>query len=225
MSNQIGTLNEKPLHAALKEWYAEPGDILEAAMDGYVIDIVRGDLLIEIQTRHFSAIKKKLSRLVEDHRVRLLYPIAKEKWIVKPAEDGTTIRRKSPRRGKYQDVFFELIRIPELFNHPNLSLELLLIQEEEVRRHDSKRAWRRGGWVTEERHLLQVLDRKRYENPLDFLEFLPADLPDRFTTTDIANMSGIPRRMTTRMAYCLRKMGAIEEVGKQGNSFLYRKAK
>ena len=26
MSSQIGSLNEKPLHAALKQWYAEPGD-------------------------------------------------------------------------------------------------------------------------------------------------------------------------------------------------------
>jgi hypothetical protein len=59
----IGVLNEKPLHAALKQWYAQPGDGLEVTVDGFVIDIVRGHQLIEIQTGHFAAIKKKLSTL------------------------------------------------------------------------------------------------------------------------------------------------------------------
>ena len=77
----IGTLNEKPLHAALKAWYAQPGDQLEAKVDGYIIDIVRGDLLVEIQTRNFAAIKRKLLALVPHHPVQLVYPIAREKWI------------------------------------------------------------------------------------------------------------------------------------------------
>ena len=41
----------KPLHASLKAWYAEAGDRFEVAVDGYVIDLVRDDLLIEIPDR------------------------------------------------------------------------------------------------------------------------------------------------------------------------------
>jgi hypothetical protein len=41
MSRGIGSLNEKPLHAALKEWYARPEDRFEASVDGFVIDVVR----------------------------------------------------------------------------------------------------------------------------------------------------------------------------------------
>ena len=70
--NGVGVLNEKPLHAALKAWYAQPGDEFEALVDGSVIDIVRGDLLVEIQTRNFSALKRKLEKLVVDHPVRLV---------------------------------------------------------------------------------------------------------------------------------------------------------
>lgn len=51
--NQIGELNEKPLHAALKAWYAGPGTRMEVPVDCgqrvYVIDLLQGDLLIEIQ--------------------------------------------------------------------------------------------------------------------------------------------------------------------------------
>ncbi len=58
----IGLLNEKPLHASLKEWYAQPGDQFEVPVDGFVIDIVRDDLLLEIQTGSFASIKSKLAR-------------------------------------------------------------------------------------------------------------------------------------------------------------------
>jgi hypothetical protein len=67
--NTIGTLNEKSLYAALKQWYAQPDDLIEVSVDGFMVDIVQGDLLIEIQTRNLSAIKRKLTTLVERHPV------------------------------------------------------------------------------------------------------------------------------------------------------------
>ena len=79
----IGLLNEKALHASLKQWYARPGDRFEVTVGGFVIDIVRDDLLIEIQTGNFASIKAKLTRLVDSHQVRLIYPIAQERWIVR----------------------------------------------------------------------------------------------------------------------------------------------
>ena len=85
----IGLLNEKPLHTSLKEWYSKPGDRFEVEVDGFVIDIVRDDLLLEIQTANFASIKSKLISLVRTHRVRLIYPIAKEKWIIKLAKDNS----------------------------------------------------------------------------------------------------------------------------------------
>ena len=63
MPNTIGTLNEKSLHAALKEWYAKPEDLIEVPVDGFTVDIVRGDLLIEIQTRNLLTITHRGSAL------------------------------------------------------------------------------------------------------------------------------------------------------------------
>jgi hypothetical protein len=65
--SRIGLLNEKPLHASLKQWYAQPGDRFEVAVDGFVIDIVRDDLLIEIQTRNFASINSKLCKLTQSY--------------------------------------------------------------------------------------------------------------------------------------------------------------
>jgi len=225
-ANGISTFNEKPLHAALKDWYARPGDQLELQVEGFIIDIVRGGLLIEIQTTSLASLKRKLLALADDYPVRLVYPIPGEKWIVKLAEDGHSApsRRKSPKRGKIEDVFRELVSFPKLLAHPNFSLDVLLIQEEEIRRYDGTRAWRRRGWVTEERRLLQVVDRKRFCTPADMEELLPATLVEPFTTSDLAAAIGRPRRLAQRMAYCLRKMGVIEAVDKQGNTILYARS-
>ncbi|MBN1954317.1 MAG: hypothetical protein JW900_04615 [Anaerolineae bacterium] len=223
---EIGLLNEKPLHAALKEWYAQPGDQLEVAIDGFVIDIVRDDLLVEIQTRSFAAIKSKLLALARTHRIRLVYPIAQEKWIVKLAqdEDGKATRRKSPKRGRVEELFREMVSFPRLLANPNFSLEVLLIREEEVRRYDAERRWRRRrGWVTEERRLLEVVGRRLFEEPADWQALLPGALGEPFTTQDLAEAAGMRRQLAQKMAYCLRQAKVIRLTGKRGKANLYHR--
>jgi hypothetical protein len=221
--SSIGELNEKPLHAALKAACARPGDRFEVPMDGYVVDIVRGDLLVEIQTGNFSAIRKKLAKLLQTHRLRLIYPIAMEKWIVKsdPKNGDGPSRRRSPKCGRLVDLFSELIRIPHMMAHPNFSLEVLLTREEEQRRYAGRRHWRKRGWVTEERRLLAVLDRQLFEAPADVGALLPAGLNDTFTTKDIAKAGNIRRPLAQRMAYCLRHLRVIERIGKKQRAYLY----
>ena len=221
----IGQLNEKPLHASLKEWYARPGDQFEVKVDGFVIDIVRDGLLLEIQTANFSSIKSKLKTLLQSHPVRLIYPIAREKWIVKqsPEDSGEVTRRKSPKRGRIEDLFGEMIRLPQLIKAPNFSLEVLMIREDEVRRHDANLNWRRRGWGTEERRLLEVVDRRLFKGLSDWQELLP-DLGESFTTRDLSDAAGIKMQIAQKMAYCLRKAGVIELAGKSGRAYLYRQA-
>lgn len=219
--DRINVYNEKHLHAALKAWYARPGDRLEVAIDGYIIDIVRGDLLIEVQTTDFSSLKRKLACLLPRHPVRLVYPIPQEKWLVKRHGNGQTSRRKSPQRGSIYRLFGELVSFPHLPALPNFSLEILLTQEEEIRRHEAGRRWRRGGWVTEERRLLQVVGQQRFNTPAELAALLPPNLPTPFTTADLAAALGQPRRLAQQMAYCLRELALILPAGKQGNAISY----
>ena len=197
----IGTLNENPLHAALKEWYAAPGDRVEVPLHGYVIDLVRGELLIEIQTGGFGPIARKLSNLLTSHPVRLVHPIAQTKWITKIGEDVQPVsRRKSPKRGRLHDVFSPMVAIPHLIAHPNFELEVLLIDMEEVQRFDGKRGWRRKGWVVHERRLLTVNTQQRIDTPAALTQLLPPNLPTPFTTVDLANHLQIPRRLAQQMS-------------------------
>jgi len=222
-SPDIGVLNEQPLHAALKERYASPDGSVEVTMDGFVIDVMRGDLLFEIQTGNFSSVKQKMASLAARHAVRLVYPIAREKWLLKlpKQEGGETKRRKSPKRGRLEELFKELVSFPELLCEETFSLEVVFIQEEEVRRHDPARGWRQHGWVTVERRLLDVVDRCLFREPGDFATTVPDGLPERFTTADLARAMDGPRYLAQKMAYCLRKMGVVTQVGMRGRSNLY----
>ena len=139
-SGPIGTLRESPLHAALKAYFAQPNDELEAKVEGYWIDIRRprppnADQLIEIQTRNFSAMKAKVRDLSERFPIRIVHPIPAEKWLVRLDADNRVVsRRKSPQRGHFAMVFAELVSFPEVFTRTNLTLEVVLTREEERRR-------------------------------------------------------------------------------------------
>lgn len=220
----IGTLREKPLHASLKRWYALPGDREEVRVDGFVIDLVRDDLLIEIQTRGFSSMKRKLPALLDaDHRVRVVHPIAVDRWIVRVDADGTILsRRRSPKHGDLVDVFSELVSFPSLLANPLLEVEVVLTREDEYRVHTPGRSWRRKGWSVLERRLVEVVDTVPFKSPGDLLSLLPTDLPDAFSTADLATSLRRPRRVAQQMTYCLKHAGVLDTAGKRGNAIIYR---
>lgn len=200
-----------------------PGDRLEVPIDGFVIDIVRGDLLVEIQTRNFSSIKKKLETLTKTHRVRLVHPMAKEKWVVRETLDGKSEigRRRSPKKRHFVDVFEELVRIPELLLNNNFELELLLTREEEIRQKDGRGSWKRRGWSIVDRRLIEVVDTRMLRTDTDYLGFLPTELSTPFTTTELASTLGTTKNLARKVTYCLRKMKLISQIGKKGNAWLY----
>jgi hypothetical protein len=219
----IGRLSERSLHAALKEYLRQPGDQFEVKLGRYVIDIVRGDLLIEIQTRHLYALRPKLRRLLDGgRRIHLVHPLPAERWIVREDVAGRHIsRRKSPKRAAACDVFGELVRVPDLAAHPNLTLEALLIQEEQVWRDDGQGSWRRGRWSLVDRRLLGVAGSAVFARPADYLALLPP-LPEPFNNADLAAVKGWNRHLAGKTTYALRAMGLLELMGKQGNSHIYR---
>ena len=219
----INIQNERSLHAALKQWYAKPEDRFEVPVGRFVIDLVRGEQLVEIQTRNFSAIRPKLETLVETRRVHVLHPITYEKWVLQVDAAGTKVasRRKSPYRGHLTDLFEELVRIPELLKHENFTVEFPVIREEEVRCRDGKGSKHRKRVSIKDRRLLEVISSHRFENSKDFLQFIPADLRQPFSNKCLATALGLPLHRCRQITYCLRKMGIIHAVGKKRNELLF----
>ena len=224
----IGRLNEKTLHRQLKERYRTKNSLVEEAVSGYVVDVVRPTELVEIQTRGFAGMKKKLAALLEEHTVRLVHPVAKETLITIYNRTGTSIKssRRSPKRGNLPFAAAELLYLAELLPHPRLTVELLLIRQEEFRRDDGRGSWRRRGISITDRRLLGVEEKYVFQNPEEYLILLPEDLPTPFGHREIAdrfrgtNLRG-RLRLASQLTYLLRKLGLLKIVGKEGNRHLF----
>lgn len=220
------TLREGSLHAALKARYAAaiPGARVEAAVDGFVVDVAGPDELVEIQTVSLASARRKLERLVVAHRVVLVHPIPIEKWLVRVDGDGVLLgKRRSPRRGIALDLFDELVSIPDLITDPAFRIELVLTREDEIRgpvpagaRYRYPRTW----WRLD-RRLVDVLETRRIDTPADLLGLLPPGLPDPFTTADIVAATKRSKRLAMRVVYCLERSGAIARLDRRGRYWLY----
>lgn len=222
-ASAIGVLNEGALHAQLKAWYRKPGDLVEQRVGRHVVDVVRGDLLIEIQTGGFTPLRGKLDALTSSHDVRLVAPVPVSRRIVRLSPEGEVLSaRRSPRRGRLEDIFARLVSIPALLARPAFELEVLLTHEDELRIFGPARAYRRRGWVVHGRTLASVETSHRIAGPADAARLLPPELPELFDTADVARAGGFDRRLAQQMTYCLRALGVVEPAGKRAGAVLHR---
>lgn len=221
-SDRIGTLREGALHRDLKKMYASDDAQTEQLVGKYVVDILDGDHVIEIQTANFGALSNKLGELLKTHSVTVVYPILVQKVLVKHTERGEQ-RRKSPRIGSVFDLFDELVYIPTLLDHPNLELELVYVSIEEHREFDAKRAWRRRHWVVTGRRLNEVKTQERFNSMSNLFDKFASELPNQFTTATIAKFLGTTRNKAQRFAYCFRLANVIHACGKDGNAVIYQR--
>jgi hypothetical protein len=218
---------ETSLHRELKRRYAGEQAQTEVRLDGYRIDAVRAGELVEIQHGSLAAIRDKIGRLLAQHRVLVVKPIVARKRLVKHAAPGGPVvaERLSPRRGQLLDIFDELVYFTRVFPHPRLTLEVVLVEIEERRHpgHGRRRRWRRDDYVVGDQLLTAVGDSVRLKRAADLLHLLPAGLPARFHSGDVARLLAIDRYVAQRIVYCLREMKAVEQVGKAGNTLIYRR--
>ena len=220
----IGELNETGLHEDLKRLYAD-GARTEVEIDGYVVDVLRDDEIIEIQTRHLAKLEAKLRHLARTRRVRLVHPVAASTVIVKIGTSGEVIStRRSPRRGRLEDAFREITTIAPILPRRNITVEVVLVEVVEERRDDGAGSWRRKGVSITGRRLERVVTSHRFRTGADYLSMLPAGLPDPFTNADVGALAGLPYRQVQPLTSSLRKMGLIEITGRRGSEILYRRA-
>ena len=217
---------ETLLHHQLKQLYCDDQSRQEVQLDDYRIDVVRGDVLVEIQLGSIGAIRDKLRKLVSDYFVLVVKPIIVRKTLIKlDSPQGVEVsRRQSPKRRTVMSLFDELVYCTRLFPHPNLCIDVPLIEMEETRfpGHGRRRRRRESDFQIQEQRLLEIERIERFATAADLRNLISGDLPEPFHTGHLAEATGQKRDVAQQMAYCFRHMKIAEQVGKEGNAILYR---
>ena len=224
----IGMQKEKTLHAVLKAYEDPDEDHHEIPIENYIADIYceKTGTITEIQTANLGYLREKLDAFLPLYRVTVVYPIPAGKWItwIDPETGELEKRSRSPKKGSFYSAFRELYRISSYLDHPNLTVKLILLDVEEYRLRDG---WGRDGKRGSHRYdrvPKKIVGEALITEPRDYMQFVPYELEEPFTAKDLARSCGQARVNFSTVALILRKMGVIEQVGKKGNSYLYRVA-
>ncbi len=215
------------LHQQLKEHYVNDPSCHEVNLGDYRIDAINGDgQLIEIQCASLSAIRDKIQKLTERHPVTVVKPLAwKKKLLRKQRRNGKVVSsRYSPAHQTLPYIFLELVHFTNAFPHPNLQLDILLTEQEEIRVPAKRKTWRRKHSV-QDRRLVSVEQTISVCTAKDLWNQLEIPLKGEFTTAELAVAGDIPRWLAQKAAWCFHKMDFLKITGKQGNAIVYRQVK
>ncbi len=212
------------LHQQLKQQYVADSDRHEVTLEGFRIDAVdRKGRLIEVQCASLAAIRDKIRTLLENHKVIVVKPLASRKRIVtlKAANGEPVSSRYSPIRQQASHIFLELVHFG-VFPHPRLQLDVVLTEQQEIRVPPTARSSWKKRYSVRDRMLVNVEQTIRLKTANDLWDILEAEVPEVFTTEDLATIAGIPRWLAQKAAWCFRRMDFLTVCGKRGNSLEYR---
>ncbi len=236
--SRIGTLNEKHLHAILKDYMTEGSARQEVRLDDsmitaryptkddqrikrdadrYVADILtEAGEIIEIQTGSFYPLTKKIDFYLRmtDCRVTVVHPIAAIKWLryLDGNSGELSSRRRSPKKGSVKDVAHELYWLAPYLAEPRFSLQLELLEVEEIRVTGVKKYRGRHRSERYDCMPLSLVDEIVLASPEDYAAyFLPDEsrLPSPFSAADFSRASGIRGKAVYGVLGILSDLGIL----------------
>ena len=224
----INLYSEYSLHEQLKEYLAEPGDRLEALVEGKIVDLVRADgELVEVQTGHLGQLRPKVLELAgKGYHVRVAYPVPAERELrrLDPATNELVSVRRSPKRGDVYSLFDELVHAPEFIAAPNVTVEVLLVKSVETKIRDGSGSWWRKGDRTVDKELVEVLSSRSFRSESQWLDLIPDNLASPWSSTALGEALGIGPERARRVLYCLCRAGLLVESGKDGRRKVFEKS-
>lgn len=221
----IGTLSEKTIHAVLKTYCSPDPSTHEIKVGRYYADILKDNHIIEIQTRHFHLLKRKLSAFLPNYPVTIVYPIAHYKWLRWVNEDTGEISkpRKSPKTGVAAAIFPELYKIKDYLLDPNLSFQIILLDVEEYRLLNGWSKDRKKGSNRSDGLPIRLHEEITLSENKDFEKLLPETLPPIFSTKDYKKTAHVSQKCAWTALNILSYLNIIQMVGKTGNLHLFKR--
>ena len=236
----IGTLSEKQMHAAIKQFICPDESKHEVKIQNsplyipsenqknrkFVADILDTSTIYEIQTGSFAPLKDKIKWILENtsYNIVLIHPMPECLYVSYIEEDGKiTPRRKSNRSRKLKHIVGELYHIKEFIGNPRFTLIALMIEADQYRRRTTtKRRVKSKKYETIPSSLIRA---HIFSSADDYKVFLPDTLEGEFTVKQFSSKSGILGIDAYSAVKLLCELGHIEECGNIGRAKAYKAKK
>lgn len=225
--NSIGTYGEKLMHVILKRYSDPDTSHHEVKCCGYIADVFDGQNITEIQTGSFSPLKKKVAKMADEgFSVTVVYPIAAKKWIIwlDPSSGEVTSRRLSPQKCNEYKLLVEMVHALPLLKKENVTFKALFLEIEEYRLLNGWSADRKKGSTRCERIPIDILNEFEVTYPDGYMQFLPQDLGEEFSTGTLASFAKITKHRAYGAIRVLKEVGAIEVSHKKKNEIFYKRS-
>lgn len=218
----FGTLKEKTVHAVMKLYYAPDEDTHEIPVEGFIADIYDSGNIIEIQNGNFYKLRSKLDAYLPLYDVTVVLPLYLHKyniWI--DPDDGTLSKKNKCPSGSVYNAFPELYRIRPYLTDPHLHFIFPMLDIEEYRMLN--------GWSRDRKHGSERYDRipvaleaeYRVNEIRDYMQFVPYELEDGFTSAEFAAAAHIHRELADVCLNILYHTGNVIRTGKHGSYWKY----
>ena len=119
----------------------------------------------------------------------------------------------------------ELYSIRQLFGREGLSLRVLALEVEELKRQDGYGSQKKKGASRMDRRIREVLREITIEKTAQLRVFLPQLNTEPFTAKDYARAAKCSATVAATALRMLTMYGITERVGKQKNAYLYKVVK
>ncbi|PKL00301.1 MAG: hypothetical protein CVV56_06900 [Tenericutes bacterium HGW-Tenericutes-1] len=221
----IGTQMEKPMHQSVKYYLCPDSACHEFKIGKFIADIYQDGHIIEIQTGSFQSMDHKLSSLLPQYKITIVYPVVRRKSIYEmDTLYGTKKPKKSPKIGNILHIMTELVKIKKHLLHPNLDFLIFYVDADEYRIKIEDRTSRK----THER-LAQypkgIPSLYTLKDKFDYLDLLPDDLELEVTAKTLQKALKLNKSETQSLIQIYKTLGLLYFIRKEGRAFVYQLVK
>ena len=223
-SFSIGTLSEKSLHRTLKYFLEENPLFHEQKVGDFVPDIYNGKEIIEIQSRNFGAMKKKLSLLKDVADITVVYPLEMDREIlwIDPKTYELKEKRNSNRHKTLINLMDELIFIKDRLLSSKLRILVIGLKVQDIRLLDGYGRDKKRRATKYDKIPLELRSIDSFACAEDYRVFLAEGLNQEFTSDEFAELNHTNIVTAGRALSVLSALGCVQRIGKRGRKFLYR---
>ncbi len=214
----INTYNESNLHNSLKNIFAQrTGGVTEYQAGSYICDVYSPEIITEIQTANLSSLEKKISFLIENHKIEIVFPVAELTVIETWNEDGELVStRKSPKKEDEFCIFRQITKLYKFVDNYNFSIRLVFVNQKQIRiKTDEKiqlinksRHFKKN-WYKKNKKLLSINKEIVLQSKNDFANLIKDKINfQAFCKTDIEQFA---RKDAGIIIWVLKRMEIIEQ--------------